>query len=129
MPTMEKPLLRWVEVLKALAHPVRLRLLALVAREELCVCQLTAVVGLATSTVSSHLGALRRAKLVSERKDGRWVYYSLAPLAPEVKPIVETLLVRLDGDPQTIQDRELVAKLQGLPLEELSSKGRRAFSS
>jgi len=124
----ETPLGRWEEVLKALAHPVRLRLLALVARQELCVCQLTAVVGLAVSTVSSHLAQLRRAKLVSERKEGRWVHYALAPLPPEVKPIVEALLERLAADPQVQRDRELVARLSGTSAVQLLSRVRQGAS-
>ena len=53
-----------VDAVKALAHPGRLRILAMLRGGDLCVCQLTAVLELAASTVSSHLSDLRRAGLV-----------------------------------------------------------------
>ena len=67
-----------VRIHKALAHPVRLRILAMLRRGPLCVCQMTAVLQLAASTVSAHLSDLRRSDLVLERKAGKWVEYRLA---------------------------------------------------
>jgi ArsR family transcriptional regulator len=67
------PLNRLVQIHKALGHPVRLRLLAALRTGPLCVCQMTVVVKLAASTVSEHLSELRRAGLLSLRKEGRWV--------------------------------------------------------
>ncbi len=64
-------------VAKALAHPARIRLLAMLDGGELCSCQLAAVLGLAQSTVSAHMAELRRAGLVEEDKRGRWVYSRL----------------------------------------------------
>ena len=72
------PLQSAVGVLKAMGHPVRLRILALLRNGELCVCQITALLALANSTVSAHLADLKRAGLVSKRKEGRWVFYRLA---------------------------------------------------
>jgi len=79
-----------VDTLKALAHPVRLRILALLQGGELCVCEVAEVLGLAPSTVSEHLTALRRAGLVREWKVGRWVHVALAEEA-SVRPLVEAL--------------------------------------
>jgi DNA-binding transcriptional ArsR family regulator len=62
-----------VHVAKALAHASRLRILAMLSGGELCVCQMTAVLRLAPSTVSAHLSDLRRSGLVVERKDAKWV--------------------------------------------------------
>ncbi len=55
------PLSNQVDRYKALGHPVRLRILAMLRDGGLCVCQITAVLGLASSTVSAHLAELRRA--------------------------------------------------------------------
>jgi ArsR family transcriptional regulator len=66
-----------VELFKALADETRLRILNLVCRRELCVCQLVEVLGMGQSKVSRHLAHLRRAGLVNDRRDGLWVYYSL----------------------------------------------------
>ena len=62
--------------LKALADPVRLRLLSLLlAQEEVCTCDLAPAVGLTEATVSHHLGQLRKAGFVSGERRGMNVYY------------------------------------------------------
>ena len=68
-----------VDLLKTLAHPARLRILAMLRGGPLCVCQVSAVLAIPTSTASEHLPDLRRAGFLSERKDGRWVSYALQP--------------------------------------------------
>ncbi|MGE3820751.1 MAG: arsenite methyltransferase [Isosphaeraceae bacterium] len=68
-----------VGTLRALADPVRLRLLSLLEGSvEVCVCHLHEALGLPQPTVSRHLAYLRREKLVAARKQGLWVYYRLA---------------------------------------------------
>jgi ArsR family transcriptional regulator len=79
-----------VDTLKALAHPVRLRILALLYDGELCVCEVAGVLGLAPSTVSEHLTGLRRTGLVREWKVGRWVHVALSSEAA-ARPILESL--------------------------------------
>ncbi len=64
-------------VLKALAHPTRLRILEAIEQKEHCVCELTDMLGIDQSTVSKHLAALRQAGLVRSRKDGVMTYYAL----------------------------------------------------
>src|SRR3989338_7764103 len=67
-----------VAVAKALGHPARLRILAMLAQgAPLCVCQMPSVLELAASTVSGHLNELRRSGLVTEEKAGKLVYYRL----------------------------------------------------
>jgi ArsR family transcriptional regulator len=66
----------------ALADPVRLRLLSLIAAqdgEEVCACELVEPVGRSQPTVSHHLKILFEAGLVSREKRGVWVWYRLAP--------------------------------------------------
>ena len=102
---MTTPLYRLVRIQKALAHPVRLRLLAMLDAGPLCVCRMTEVVKLAASTVSEHLAGLRNAGLVSERKDGRWVVYRLTDSgAAAARGIVEALR----EDPDVEADRNQV---------------------
>ena len=79
-----------VGTLKALAHPVRLRILALLRGGELCVCEVAEVLGLAPSTVSEHLTGLRRAGVVREWKVGRWVHVALSDEA-SARPMLEAL--------------------------------------
>jgi len=64
-------------VIKALAHPSRLAMVEALADGELCVCELQELVGSDMSTVSKHLTILKHAGIVSDRKQGLWVYYSL----------------------------------------------------
>lgn len=65
------------KVIKALAHPTRLFLLDQIAKEERCVCDLTAMVGADISTVSKHLSILREAGIVRVEKRGLMVFYRL----------------------------------------------------
>jgi ArsR family transcriptional regulator, arsenate/arsenite/antimonite-responsive transcriptional repressor len=67
-----------VELFKAVADPVRLRLLNLLAAGEVCVCHLHEALDLPQSTVSRHLAYLRKRGLVVGRKEGLWVHYRLA---------------------------------------------------
>ncbi|MCP3665291.1 MAG: metalloregulator ArsR/SmtB family transcription factor [Gammaproteobacteria bacterium] len=72
------------QLFKALSDPTRLRcLVLLVNHEELCVCELTYALNLPQPKVSHHLGSLRKAGLVSDRKMGLWVYYQLNKSLPE----------------------------------------------
>lgn len=66
------------EIMKALAHPVRLQILAELMRDEACVCHLEAVLGQRQAYVSQQLARLRDAGLVVARRDGLNVFYGLA---------------------------------------------------
>lgn len=66
-----------LQTFKALSDPNRIRILKLVETRPLCVCEITAILGLATSTVSKHLSILRKAGFIFEQKEGKWVNYHL----------------------------------------------------
>lgn len=68
----------FMAITRALSDASRVRILLALRRGELCVCQITELFGLATSTVSKHLSILTRAGLILPRKSERWVYYRLA---------------------------------------------------
>lgn len=94
-----------VDTLKALGHPVRLRILALLREGELCVCEVAEVLRLAPSTVSEHLTGLRRTGLVREWKVGRWVHVALAEDAA-TRPVLEALWPHLAAaEADLAQDR------------------------
>jgi len=70
-------------VFTALAHPLRLRALLLLHKEgELCVCELTHALGVSQPMISRHLAQLRRDGLVSDHRQGLWVYYRLHDALP-----------------------------------------------
>ena len=63
---------------RALGHPVRLRILDVLSKQEACVCHLTALLGQRQPYVSQQLATLREAGLVADRRDGTLIYYRLA---------------------------------------------------
>jgi len=65
------------ELFKVLADETRLKIVYLLSQEELCVCDIAAILGLTVSNVSHHLRVLRVAHLVKFRREGKQVYYSL----------------------------------------------------
>ncbi len=66
------------EILKVLGDPTRLRIVMALTKEELCVCDLSALANVSVSAVSHQLRLLRGQRLVKHRKQGKMVYYTLA---------------------------------------------------
>jgi DNA-binding transcriptional ArsR family regulator len=64
-------------IIKAMAHPTRLLIIEELSKQEHCVCELTAMIGADTSTVSKHLAILKNAGIVADEKRNQMVYYSL----------------------------------------------------
>src|SRR6266851_547520 len=92
-------------ITKALADENRLRVLLALQQQELCVCQITELLGLAMSTISKHLSILYQAGLVDSRKDGRWMYYSLSGKAsPAVREALTWVKKSLASDARTVED-------------------------
>jgi ArsR family transcriptional regulator len=79
------------ETLKALSDPNRLRILNLLGRGTLCVCDLEDVLKLNQSNLSRHLAKLKQAGLVTAQKKGLFMYYTRKPLAAPYGPVVEDL--------------------------------------
>jgi len=64
-------------ILKAVAHPSRIFIVEKLSEKPYCVCELTAMIGADTSTVSKHLSILKNAGIIIDKKRGTAVYYSL----------------------------------------------------
>lgn len=111
-----------VAVARALGHPARLRAVAMLRSGELCVCQVTAVLGLAPSTVSLHLRELKRAGVVSERKQGRWVYVGLSDEL-DARSWVDLALAAAGPDEVLARDTAVVDELRRMPVEDLCRLG------
>lgn len=100
------------ELCRLLSEPARLRLLALLAQEELTVAELTRVTRLTQSRVSSHLGKLREANLVRDRRQGSSTFYSLSEgRGTESLRRVWELVRTQTADPIFVQDAERVAEV------------------
>jgi ArsR family transcriptional regulator, arsenate/arsenite/antimonite-responsive transcriptional repressor len=81
-------------VLTAMADPLRLRILRLVLRRELCVCEVMDALQIPQYRVSRHLMALRRLGLVAARREGRWMHYRAGPALTDpgvIRDLVEAL--------------------------------------
>ena len=105
------------DLFSALSNDVRLRCLMLLLRhEELCVCELTHATGAAQPHVSRHLAQLRELGLVSDRREGLWVYYRIhRELPPWVDRVLrETASGVLEQSP-FVEDAQALAAMPGRP--------------
>ena len=94
----------------ALADNTRLRLINLMRDGEVCVCFFAGTLGTNNPKISRHLAYLKRAGLVSGRRDGKWMHYSLTPPADEdTAAIFEATLQMLRNDKQMTADRKQFA--------------------
>ncbi|MCG6907325.1 MAG: metalloregulator ArsR/SmtB family transcription factor [Desulfobacteraceae bacterium] len=101
---------RFIKVMKALSDPNRVKMVKLLQRRVLCVCEIQAALGLAQSTASKHLKILEEAGLVRFTKDGLWVNYQLTDGSenPYVASILGNLRHWLEEDPEVA---DMVARL------------------
>ena len=98
-------------VFRAFADPTRLRILSLLLRGELCVCDLVNTLDAPQPTASRHLAYLRKAGLVEARRDGLWMYYKLAPARNAMhKKLIECLGCCLQGLPQLAKDAKQLGR-------------------
>lgn len=101
-------------LLKALGDPTRLRMVALLAHGELCVCHLESALGLTQSNTSRQLSVLRAAGVVETRRDGAWVFYRLAPQLDELARAQLRALTAAFGKREVLaKDVERLIKTRG----------------
>jgi ArsR family transcriptional regulator, arsenate/arsenite/antimonite-responsive transcriptional repressor len=127
MPKREKPKTLLHLLFRALADPTRLRLINLMGDQELCVCFFVSVLGSPQPNISRHLAYLRRAGIVTARRDGKWMHYGLLePTDPHAAMILKTTRESLRRDREMQRDLqklnraccgpESLVKLLGAPL-------------
>ncbi|WP_043457662.1 ArsR/SmtB family transcription factor [Gordonia polyisoprenivorans] len=100
---------RFAPALKALADPVRLRLLSEVASRpggEACVCDISGPIRLSQPTISHHLKVLREAGLVTGERRGTWVYYRVNSVVLEQLSELLVGLAAVVGEPSSCEDPE-----------------------
>ncbi|SDB53475.1 transcriptional regulator, ArsR family [Desulfonatronum thiosulfatophilum] len=109
---------------KGLADGNRMRIVAaLMEHDELCACQLTEMLGLAGATVSRHLSILLAARMVRNRKQGRWIYYRLAEQFPKMLQL--WLKESLVSSPDIQADRESLKTVLACDPDELCRRQRK----
>ena len=109
------------KIIKALADKNRLRMIYLLNRKrDLCVCEITDIIGLSQPTISSHLRLLENAGLVESSKDGLWVNYNINSQADLFsRRSIETICKDLKKDKQAIADLE---KLKAIDRDKICRK-------
>lgn len=104
------------EFFAALADRTRLRLLNLMRDGEVCVCFFAETLGTNNPKISRHLAYLKRAGLVTGRRDGKWIHYSLnRPNDPQAAEMFASLLKTLETDKEMQADRAALVNVCCLP--------------
>jgi len=106
-------MLRSVQLFKALADETRLRILNLLAHGELCVCEIEQALEIGQSKASRHLAYLRNAGLVTDRREGPWMYYAVADANGLAHRFVLEWLAQANGEiPQAATDLKALERLR-----------------
>jgi ArsR family transcriptional regulator len=91
---------------KALADRTRLRIINLIGGDEICVCYLVEVLNINQPKVSRHLAYLRRARVVSARRDGKWMHYRIVePPDPQAASIFREVRTSVANEGEMQRDR------------------------
>jgi ArsR family transcriptional regulator len=94
------------QLFQGLSDHTRLRLLNLMADQEVCVCYFVEILGLSQPAISRHLAYLRRRGLVTSRREGKWMHYRIAPLAsPFASQLLSVVLNWLASDAAMRRER------------------------
>lgn len=108
----------FIEVMKALRDPNRVKIVKMLQHGELCVCEIQAALGVSQPTVSKHVKILEAAGLLNSRKEGLWVHYSLndGGESPYAATMLGNLKHWLEGTPDI---SEMVKKLHDIRRQNL----------
>jgi len=96
-----------IKILKAVSDKNRMRIIKMLEVRPLCVCEITSILGLATSTVSKHLSLLKDSGLLFEQKENKWVIYHLNGSSRDrsIQQILSLINHWLQEDETIIADR------------------------
>ncbi len=98
-------------VFKALSDETRLRIVKLLEYGELCVCDIVAALGTIQPKVSFHLSTLKEAGLIKDRKQGKWIHYSLDDSDLFRRFLILSVLERIPAD-SVLKDKKRLADFQ-----------------
>lgn len=103
---------------KILSDPNRLRILKMLQIKPLCVCEITDVLSLATSTVSQHLKILKEYGFIIEEKDGKWVNYEIHPNPSDkrISALLSSLDFWISDESSILSDKEKVLQTDRVTL-------------
>ena len=111
------------KAIKAISDENRMRIIGLLdSRDDLCVCEITAIIGLSQPTISSHLKLLESAGLIDHKKDGLWVNYSISgDMDPDIKVILDGVIPAIRKS-KTVKDD--IRKLSRVDRDKLCSRNK-----
>jgi ArsR family transcriptional regulator len=103
-----------VKVFKALADKNRLRILKMLQYKKMCVCELSAAIGITRPSVSRHLSLMKDAGLVQDERNGQWIDYSLCKdTINEYASVIQSHLNEwINDDPKVRDDIKKIKKLK-----------------
>jgi ArsR family transcriptional regulator len=103
--------LNLIEVFKAIGDENRIRILNLLIKEELCVCEIETVLDITQSNASRHLNKLKSAGIIISYKKAQWVYYQIdANFKDRYNLLYQFLESEISKNPQCIKDTERLCK-------------------
>ena len=99
-----------IEILKAIGEPNRVRILMMLLQKPLCVCEITSILKLNTSTVSNHLSFLRNQGYILDEKDGKWINYRINDRSENqiVREVLALLPAWFADEPIIIDDKNKI---------------------
>ncbi|MEJ5244413.1 MAG: metalloregulator ArsR/SmtB family transcription factor [Bacteroidota bacterium] len=115
-----------IEVLKAVSEPNRIRILMLLKKKPLCVCEITSILKLNTSTISSHLSILKNAGFIVDEKEGKWINYKISEEIDEYNSaILEVISNYFSDEPQLLIDLDKIENVNRYSLIQLQTNEKR----
>jgi len=108
----------FLKVMKALSDPNRIKIMKMLQKRSMCVCEIQTALQVAQSTTSKHLQILEDAGLIASSKDGLWVYYGVSDgrETPYAASLIGSLRHWLDGDPEI---QKMVERLPAINRENI----------
>jgi ArsR family transcriptional regulator len=107
-----QPMKKIANIFKALSDDTRLRVIKLLQDRELCVCELMQVLDMSQPRISRHLSVLKNAGLVNDRREGKWIHYSLRKetQGKEIKILLDAMVVMANDDAVVKADKKILKK-------------------
>ncbi len=80
-------------IFKALSHPTRIKILSILNKYDMCVCELVIILNVAQPNISHHLNILENAGLIEERRRGKWNFYTISrsELMKNIQQLIQTI--------------------------------------
>jgi len=102
-----------LEILKILSDETRLKVVYLLKEDELCVCELMKVLRMSQSRISNHLRILRNTGIIEVKREGKWMFYSMAKntLDKALLEIIQNIVDKIDEEKYLLREKTLINKL------------------